>query len=349
MDAFQFVAKDTTFPPLPRGYEKNIIKYYGMGPHLHDYIQEMNSEVFSKYSIMTVAEGAGSSFEDAHLLVDPERKELNMAYHFDGIDFVKDAKGYNLPAFKKIYTRWDSAFASKGWMAIFLANHDNARMVSRYGNDSPAFREVSSKMLSTFIFTMRGTPYYYNGDELGMDNIKFNSIEDYRDVQTINGYTTIKNNGGDTRQYLEMQKFSSRDNGRTPFQWDSTVNAGFTSGTPWIKVNPDYKVINEAAENNNPASVLNYFRKLVMLRKANPVLVYGKYTLLDKNNPAVYAYTREGDGKKMLVVLNFKSTAATAKTGIATGKAKVLLCNYSSPSKGGKLKPYEAIIYQLQP
>ncbi len=349
MDAFQFVAKDTTFPPLPKGYENNIIQYYGMGPGIHDYIKEMNSEVFSKYPLMTVAEGAGSSFEDAHDLVDPERKELNMAYAFDGVDFIKKAGAYDLVEFKKIYSRWDSAFAKKGWLSVFLANHDNARMLTRYGNDSPAFRELSSKMLTTFIMTMRGTPYYYNGDELGMINIKFNAIADYRDVQTINGYINVKNNGGDTLQYLEQQKFASRDNGRTPFQWNSTANAGFTSGTPWLKVNPDYTNVNESVQNNNPASVLNYFRKTVRLRKSNPVLVYGKYTLLDKENPDVYAYTREAAGKKILVLLNFSHKAATAKTGINTGAAKILLGNYATRAKGSQLRPYEAIVYQLTP
>ena len=349
MDAFQFVAKDTSFPPLPKGYENNIIQYYGMGPGIHDYIKEMNREVFSKYPLMSVAEGAGSNFEDAHNLVDPERKELNMAYAFDGVDFVKKAGGYNLVEFKKIYSRWDSAFAQKGWLSVFLANHDNARMVSRFGNDSPAFREISSKMLSTFIMTMRGTPYYYNGDELGMINSKFNTIADYRDVQTINGYINAKNSGADTLQYLEQQKFSSRDNGRTPFQWNAGANAGFSSGIPWIKVNADYTNVNEESQNTNPGSVLNYFRKIVTLRKENPVLVYGKYTLLDKNNPGVYAYTREGDGKKILVLLNFSDRAASPKTGINTKRAKILLDNYSTPAKGPQLRPYEAIIYQLRP
>jgi oligo-1,6-glucosidase len=349
MDAFQFVAKDTSFPALPKGYENNIVQYYGMGPGIHDYIKEMNTEVFSKYPLMTVAEGAGSSFEDAHNLVDPERKELNMAYAFDGVDFVKKAGGYNLVEFKKIYSRWDSAFAQKGWLSIFLANHDNARMVTRFGNDSPAFRELSSKMLATFIMTMRGTPYWYNGDELGMINSKFNSITDYRDVQTINGYINVKNYGGDTLQYLEQQQFTSRDNGRTPFQWNSSAHAGFTSGTPWIKVTPDYTNVNETAQNNNPASVLNYFRKTVRLRKNNPALVYGKYTLIDGGNPAVYAYTREGAGKKLLVVLNFSDHPATVKTGFSTGRTKILLTNYATAAKGSQLRPYEAIVYQLTP
>src|SRR5215210_1572983 len=353
LDAFQFAAKDTTFPAFPQGYEKNFTKYYAMGPHLHDYLKEMNSEVFSKYDVMSVAEGAGNTFQDAHNLVDAERKELNMAYPFEGVD-IGNPKGYSLLHFKEVFSRWDSAFAKKGWLSIFLANHDQARLVTRYGNDSPAFREASSKMLATFIMTMRGTPYYYNGDELGMTNIRFDKIEDYRDVSTLNEYQYQKKIGGDLQQFIENIKLSSRDNGRTPFQWDGTANAGFTNGTPWIKVNPNYKTINAAAQEDDSNSVLNYFKKVVKLRKENAVLVYGKYTLLDKNNPKVYAYTREGEGKKMLVLLNFTSTNARTNAALNTAKAKILLSNYNVrvERKGGKpgieLRPYEAVIYQLQ-
>ena len=357
MDAFQFASKDTNFPPLAAGYEKNIIKYYGMGPHLHDYLQEMNREVFSKYNIMTVAEGAGSTFEDAHALVDAERNELNMAYHFEGIDYGNFQPDYDLVGFKEIYSRWDSAFTNKGWLSIFLANHDQPRMLSHWGNDDSLFSEVSSKMLTTFVLSMRGTPYYYYGDEIGMSNIKFENIEDYRDIATLNKYKKLKSDGGDLNQYIETQKRASRDNGRTPLQWDDSPNAGFTSGKPWIKVNPNYTKVNAAAQEKDSNSVLNYFRKMVKLRRENEVLIYGIYTLLDKNNPDVYAYTRElnarpddpvGRGKKFLVLLNFKSKAATVNTaGIELSKAKVLIGNYASPSANGSLQPYEAVIYEL--
>jgi oligo-1,6-glucosidase len=347
MDAFQYVAKDTTFPAFPEGYEKNIIKYYGIGPGLHDYLQEMNREVLSKYDVMTVAEGAGSSPEDAMLFVDPERKELNMAYHFEGMDVGNFDPNYSLPDFKRVYTRWDSSFKEKGWVAIFLGNHDQPRMVSHWGNDAPAFRDLSSKMLTTFIFSMRGTPYYYYGDELGMSNIKFDNIEDYRDIATINMYKQVKNKGGDLKQFMEFQQRSSRDNGRTPFQWDNTKNAGFTTGTPWLKVNPDYTTVNAAAQEKDPASVLNYFRKMVRLRKENLALVYGSYEVIDPLNPNVYAYTREMDGKKLLVLLNFKSTPSTVNTSIDFSKAAVLVNNYPKPLRSTQLRPYEAVIYRL--
>lgn len=346
LDAFQFAAKDTTFPAFPPGYEKHFTKYYAMGPHLHDYLKEMNREVLSKYDVMSVAEGAGNSFQDGHDLVDPERKELNMAYAFDAVDIAKP-EGYSLLHLKDVFTKWDSAFAQKGWLSVFLANHDQARLVSRFGNDSPEFRELSSKMLTTFIMTMRGTPYYYNGDELGMTNPGFTKIEDYRDRATLNEYQHQINIKGDIKAYMKRIAFECRDNSRTPFQWDSSPNAGFTTGTPWIKVNSNYTTINEAAQEGDPNSVLNYFRKVVKLRHNNLVLVYGKYTLLDKSNPDVYAYTRELNGKKLLVLLNFRDHPAKANIALNTGNAKVLIDNYAQPSRNGELKPYEAAVYEI--
>jgi len=353
LDAFQFAAKDTTYPQFPRGFEKHFVRYYGMQGNLHGYLQEMNKEVFNRYDVMSVAEGAVNSFEDAHNLVDENRHELNMAYAFDGVDIAKP-EGYSLLHFKEVFTRWDSAFAENGWLSIFLANHDQARMVSRFGNDSPQFRDVSSKMLSTFILTMRGTPYYYNGDELGMTNPGFEKIEDFRDVQTINEYQHAKNSGGNLSDVFRRLQVYSRDNGRTPFQWDSTVNAGFTFGTPWIKVAANYKVINAAEEEKDANSCLNYFRKLVKLRKENiDVLVYGRYILLDKANPNVYAYIREGAGHRMLILLNFSASANRTRIGPDLSAATLLLSNYKEAPLFDKansvltLKPYQAAIYKL--
>ncbi|MCR8559586.1 alpha-glucosidase [Mucilaginibacter sp. BJC16-A38] len=346
LDAFQFAAKDTTFPAFPNGFERDFTQYYGMQGNLHGYLQEMNQEVLSKYNVMSVAEGAGNTFEDAHNLVDANRNELNMAYAFEAVDIAKP-DGYSVVHLKDVFTKWDSAFTDKGWLSIFLANHDQARLVSRFGNDSPQFREASSKMLTTFIMTMRGTPYYYNGDELGMTNAGFTKIEDYRDVQTLNEYQRQKNIGADMQAYLKFIAFSSRDNGRTPFQWDATQNSGFTKGTPWINVNSNYKTINAASQEKDPNSTLNYFRKVVKLRKNNPVLVYGKYTLIDRENPDTYAYTRELNGKKLLILLNFKNKAMNAKTGIDLSKATILLSNYDKPSNTGRLRPYGAVIYEL--
>jgi oligo-1,6-glucosidase len=333
-----------------------MIKYYANGPFLHDYLQEMNREVLSKYEIMTVAEGAGVSYKEALDFVDPDRKELNMAYHFDGMNIgylpnqfkVMNPDGYDLLEFKKVYSLWDSVFAEKGWGTIYLGNHDQPRMVTRWGNDSPEYRELSSKMLTTFLLTMRGTPYYYFGDELGMSNIKFDKIEDYRDIESINMYQQVKERGGDLEKFLDAQKISARDNGRTPFQWDDSPNAGFTTGTPWLNVNPNFKTLNVAAQENAPNSVLNYFRKLINLRKQDLTLVYGAYTLLNKDNPDVYSYLREMNGEKILVMLNFKDTAANANTGIDLGDAEIMAGNYPEPNHGNELRPYEAVVYKLR-
>jgi oligo-1,6-glucosidase len=286
--------------------------------------------------------------------VDADRHELNMLYHFDGVSLgylpnshkILDPKGWSLVDFKNVYSKWDKLFEKNGWGTIYLGNHDQPRMTTRWGNDAPQFRALSSKMLTTFLLTMRATPYYYMGDELGMTNIKFDHIEDYRDIESINWYALEKNMGGDVERFMASQKIAARDNGRTPFQWEGTANAGFTSGTPWLKVNPNFASVNVAAEETDPASCLNYFRKLVKLRKGNPVLVYGKYTLLDKDNPDVYAYTRELDGKKMLILLNFKDKVATAKTGLDLSKARLVLNNYSEAGKATDLRPYEAAVYE---
>jgi oligo-1,6-glucosidase len=347
LDAFQYAAKDTTFPGFPKGFEKNFNLYYGVQGNLHGYLQQMNKEVLSKYDVMSVAEGAGNTDEDAHNMVDADRHELNMAYAFDGVS-IATPSGYSVLHFKEVFTRWDSTFAEKGWLSVFLANHDQARLVSRFGNDRPEFREVSSKMLTTFLMTMRGTPYYYNGDELGMTNPGFTKIEDYRDMPTLNEYQHQKNIGGEMDKFMKRISFECRDNGRTPFQWDNTANAGFTTGRPWLQLNKNYKTINEASEEKDPNSTLNYFRKIVKFRKENLVLVYGKYTLLDKDNPNTYSYTRELDGKKLLILLNFTAKTAATNTGVDISHAKLLLGNYTHPSTDGSLKPYEAVVYEVK-
>ena len=346
LDAFQFASKDTAFPNWPAGWQKDFGKYYAMGPNLHQYLKEMNTEVLAKYNLMSVAEGAGNSLQDAHDMVDEDRNELSMAYAFDGVDIAK-RNGYSVLHFKEVFSHWDSAFAQKGWISIFLANHDQARLVSRYGNESPAFREVSAKMLNTFLLTMRGTPYLYYGDELGMTNAHFTRIEQYNDMPTLNRYKYLQMHGGNLDSFMTEIQFGCRDNGRTPFPWNTQPNAGFTTGKPWLEVNSNYTTINAAAQEKDPNSVLNYFRKMVQLRKSTPALVYGKYELVDKNNPDVYAYTRTGRDGKYLVVLNFTNHNATYNAGAALSKRHSIICNYPKPSPNTKLKPYEAAVYRI--
>lgn len=355
MDVITFISKDTDFPPLPAKYNGNFIRYYADGERTHEYLHEMNREVLSHYDVMTVAEGAGITTEDVLRYVDEDRRELNMAYHFEAIDMdlnpvgrrILDPAGWTLPDFKRIYSKWDAVFAEKGWGTIYLGNHDQPRMVSRWGNDAPEYRELSSKMLTTFILTMRGTPYYYFGDEIGMTNIYFDDIEDYRDILTVNLYKLIEKENGDLRQMMESHKITGRDNGRTPFQWSDEPNAGFTAGTPWLKINQNFSAINAAEQEQNANSCLNYFRQIVKLRKKELALIYGEYQLLDESNENIYSYTRTLDDKKLLIMLNFTAQNSVAATNLGLSQAKVLLGNYLPPTTTENLRPYEAVILEL--
>ena len=350
MDAFQFVAKDPAFPPMPGLTARTYTNAYNHGPHLHDYLQEMNREVFSHYNLMTVAEGAGRNPQEAMYFVDPARKELDMTYHFDAVSLGDKQGRVALPQLKAVFTKWEREFATKGWQAIYLASHDQARLVSRFGDDRPAFREPSAKLLNTFLLSMHGTPYCYYGDELGMTNIRFTTIADYRDVAARNGYQLVHSQGGSLPDYLATLKIYSRDNGRTPFQWNATAHAGFTTGTPWLKVNPNYLTINEEAQNRDSTSVLNHFRKAVALRKQHPVLVHGQYQLLDAANPYIYAYTRIQGDAKALVVLNFSAEqrAWALPAGLTLGGAP-WLNNYPTftPAATLALLPWQAVVLPL--
>jgi oligo-1,6-glucosidase len=350
MDAFQFASKDTTFPEWPEGHEKDFIKWYGMRPQLHEYLNEMYEEVISKYDIFAVAEGAGSTFQDAHDLVDADRNELQMAYHFESVDVSKTTAGYELSELKETFTRWDAAFSEKGWIAIFLANHDNARMVSRYGNDSPEFRTVSTQLINTFLLSMRGTPYTYYGDELGMTNIDMPAIDQYVDVAAKGDYQRAVASGADLEAFMKELNYYSRENGRTPMQWNDSENAGFSSGSPWKRVNENFREINVAAQEADPNSVLNHFRKMAKLRTENKLLVYGKYTLIQPEHASVYAYTREWEGKKWLVLLNFSESASAFQYEIGSAISNIMINNYEEVSVSGQtvnLQPYQAVILEL--
>ncbi|PUZ23261.1 alpha-glucosidase [Chitinophaga parva] len=362
MDVISFIAKEQPLMPispqeLADKYYGDWSYYYAHGPHLHDYLQEMHARVLKDFDVVTMAEAPGIRAEEALLFVQQSRKELNMLYHFEGMSLGympngfkrPDPKGYTLEAFKRVYSKWDSIFAKDGWGTIYLGNHDQPRMVSRWGNDAPAFHVASCKMLITFLLSMRATPIFYAGDELGMTNIRFEKIEDYRDIETHMMYTYLQGRNEDVAAFLEDMKLSARDNGRTPFQWDNSLHAGFTTGTPWLRVNGNYHWINRAAQEKDPQSVLNYFRKLIQLRKAHPVLVYGDYTLHDPAHPQVYAYTRRLDKTAILVVMNFsKDTVPYAlpepveATPVLNNLPDLLLENIQLT-----LQPYQAVIFPV--
>lgn len=352
MDAFQFASKDTTWPKFPEGHEKDFVKWYGLLPQLHEYLNEMYHEVIEPYDVFAVAEGAGSTFEDAHDLVDADRNELQVAYHFETVDLSRTPNGYSLLDFKDVFTRWDNAFAEEGWIAIFLANHDNARLVSRFGNDNAEFRAPSAQMLNTFLMSMRGTPYLYYGDELGMTNIDMPNIEDYVDIEAKGKYQSALKAGSDMEEFMRALNYNSRENGRTPMHWDESENAGFSAGAPWKKVNPNHTEINVAIQDKDPGSVLNHFRKMTTVRKENTALVYGDYELLLPQHEQVYAFTRELDGEKLLVLLNFSETDTAIELDELQGltSVNVVIDNYQGTSVEDfsiTLKPYQAVIYSM--
>lgn len=364
MDAISYISKDVKFPritfrELKEKYRGSWNYYYTKGPHLHEYLQEMNREVLSGYDVVTLAEASGIPREEALYFVQAGRKEVNMLYHFEGMRLGYAAsgfkrplqRGYRLEAFKKVYSLWDKVFEKDGWGTIYLGNHDQPRMVSRWGNDLPAFREASAKMLITFLLTMRGTPIFYNGDELGMANIRFSHIEDYRDIETLSMYSLIKKRGGDTARFLKDQQIGARDNARTPFQWDATPGAGFTTGSPWIRVNSDHVTVNAVAEESEETSVLHYFRRMVHFRKMHKVLVYGDYEVYDEPHPRIYTYVRSNTEEKLVVILSFSTRSLRYKLpeGIEV-QGKPLVNNYPDLRMHGRrllLRPYQALIFFL--
>ena len=353
LDAFQYVSKDITFPAFPEGYDvdvPSVIEYHGMGPHIHSYLKEMNEQVLSKYDVFAVSEGVGSTLQDAHDLVDKDRKELQMAYHFEATDMVTTLEKCTLAQFKESFTKWDKSFAEKGWIAIYLSNHDQSRFINRYGSDKPAFKDYSAKLLNTFILSMRGTPYTYYGDELGMTNIGFTKIEQYKDIAAINGYKKAATDGEDLDHYLKKLNLLSRDNGRTPMQWDDTNNAGFSSETPWLPVHENHTTVNVATQQNDHNSVLNHFRKMVALRKDNLLLVYGNYEIIQEEHPTIYAYSRTLDDEQMKILLNFsESTSKINLLDLGLYK-EVLINNYNElliDKNTITLQPYQAVVLKF--
>lgn len=355
MDVITFISKHDGYPDFGDENQGSImIDRYAEGPRLHEYLHEMNREVLQHYDIMTVAEGPGTHTHNVLNLVDEDRQELNMNYHFDhqgigvGERFIINDDFRNLVKFKQVMSEWDAAFAEKGWNTVYFGNHDFPRMVSRWGNDSPEWRTYSSKLLTTYLLSMRGTPYYYMGDEIGMTNIKFDNIEDYQDLMTINWYNLTKAEGGNLEAFMESHKLCARDNARTPILWDNSENAGFTSGTPWLKVCPNYRSINVAVQENDEQSVLNYFRRMASLRKNCLTLIYGSYELLLPEDKNLYVFERTLDNEKLLIALNFSTN--TCHFDYPLTDAEVLIDNYNDLSfndMGITLKGWQAVIIRV--
>ena len=322
MDVISLISKPDGFPDTKHEkFQDTIIHDYANGPRIHQYLNEMNEKVLSKYDIMTVGEGPGINLGNGNLYVGENRKELDMVFHFDhmyidcGIGGKYDPQPFTLNDFKQVFTNWDEALKDNGWGSIFLGNHDFSRMVSRFGNVDGHHQE-SAKLLATLLLTLRGTVYVYQGDEIGMTNVAYPDISYYNDVETLNAWKEAEEQGGDMDAFFSIVHEQSRDNARTPVQWDATKNAGFSHGEPWLQVNPNYTDINVALQEEDPNSILNYYRKMIAFRKANPTLVYGDYECLDNGHEHLYVYHRWDSENDFLILHNFSNTAQNFETDL---------------------------------
>lgn len=359
MDVISMISK---YPGLPDGPE-NGNGYTGNtscdGPNIHKYLREMNEKVLSKYRLITVGECPGVNAEQAKKYANIDGSELDMIFQFEHVSGSAlkpchhgkwDGEAMTMPELRANFTKWQKDLEGCAWNSLFLSNHDQPRCVSRFGNDSEQYRELSAKMLATMTHFQKGTPYVYQGEELGMTNAYMENIADYRDIESLNAYkelTTKENIPAET--VMGYIKAVGRDNARTPMQWDASENGGFTSGTPWLQVNKNYKTINAAAQVNDPDSVFAYYKKLIALRHTNEVMVNGVYDVLIPDHPQIYAYTRTLGDKQLLVLCNDSDTnvdiPAELQEKIHVAK-NILIQNYKDTDES-TLRPYEAVVYAL--
>ena len=323
------------------------------GPRLHEYLREMSRETFQKGDLITVGEAWGATTENAKQFSNPDGSELSMVFQFEhiGLDQQEGKEKWDLAPLpflklKEIWNRWQTELNRFGWNSLFWNNHDLPRIVSRWGNDKE-YRAESAKMLATLLHGMQGTPYIYQGEELGMTNVQY-AIEDYRDIEIRNMYQERLAKGYAEADIMRSIHAKGRDNARTPMQWDDTENAGFTQGIPWIKVNPNYREINAESQVNDPCSIYNYYKKLVGLRKEYDVFAEGSFQMLLQDDEDIFAYLRQGETENLLVICNFYDKTLKCPLQESWGEGTLLICNYEDRSDMSVLRPYEARIYLLQ-
>jgi oligo-1,6-glucosidase len=355
MDVINMISKEVSpdgslpdGPPQPGSPYGDGTPHFFCGPRIHEFLQEMHREVFADRdgALLTVGEMPGVTVEQARLFTDPARAEVDMVFQFEHVGLDQGATKWDLEPLrmrdlKASFGRWQAGLADVGWNSLYWDNHDQPRAVSRYGDDSPEYRRDSATCLATLLHLHRGTPYVYQGQEIGMANYPFASVDDFRDVESVNHFAAAMVAGDDAVSVLAALRKMSRDNARTPVQWDASPNAGFTAGTPWLPVNPDHAEWNAEAQRDDPTSVLAHYRRLIALRHEDPVVALGDFTMLLPQHDDVYAFTRSLDGATLLVVCNVSQTPYELADLLPEAvDAPLVLGNL--PDAGPTLRPWEA-------
>lgn len=357
MDVISLISKEPGLPdkePGINGYATFNVS--ANGPHVHEYLQEMRQKALNNADTITVGECSGVTLEEAKKYARSDEKELNMVFQFEHMDVDSDEKAgkwttrkMDLRNLKKILTRWQKGLQDIAWNSLYWENHDQPRSVSRFGNDSDEYREISAKMLATCIHMMQGTPYVYQGEELGMTNCPFNTLDNFRDLESINAFHELTEQGKMTEENMMAAiSYKGRDNARTPMQWDDSAYAGFSTATPWIMVNPNYTKINAKDQVNREDSVFKYYQKLIKLRHESELIVYGTYDLILDDDKDIYAYIRTLGDEKLIVYCNFSENTREVELPEEFTNGKVLISNYIDAKVNHKitLRPYEAIVIQ---
>ena len=357
MDVISLISKEPGLPdkePEINGYATFNVS--ANGPHVHEYLQEMRQKALNNADTITVGECSGVTLEEAKKYARSDEKELNMVFQFEHMDVDSDEKAgkwttrkMDLRNLKKILTRWQKGLQDIAWNSLYWENHDQPRSVSRFGNDSDEYREISAKMLATCIHMMQGTPYVYQGEELGMTNCPFNTLDNFRDLESINAFHELTEQGKMTEEdMMAAIGYKGRDNARTPMQWDDSAYAGFSTTNPWIMVNPNYTKINAKDQINREDSVFKYYQKLIKLRHESELIVYGTYDLILDDDKDIYAYIRTLGDEKLIVYCNFSENTREVELPEEFTNGKVLISNYSDAKVNHKitLRPYEAIVIQ---
>ena len=357
MDVISLISKEPGLPdkePGINGYATFNVS--ANGPHVHEYLQEMRQKALNNADTITVGECSGVTLEEAKKYARSDEKELNMVFQFEHMDVDSDEKAgkwttrkMDLRNLKKILTRWQKGLQDIAWNSLYWENHDQPRSVSRFGNDSDEYREISAKMLATCIHMMQGTPYVYQGEELGMTNCPFNTLDNFRDLESINAFHELTEQGKMTEEdMMAAIGYKGRDNARTPMQWDDSAYAGFSTANPWIMVNPNYTKINAKDQINREDSVFKYYQKLIKLRHESELIVYGTYDLILDDDKDIYAYIRTLGDEKLIVYCNFSENTREVEIPEEFVNGKVLISNYSDAKANQKitLRPYEAIVIQ---